>query len=545
MSRILIVDDEKSIRTTLREFLSADGHETVSVGDANEALKLLQRAEFDVVISDIIMPKMSGVQLLTRIRETNPYVQFLLMTGEPTVETASEALRTGASDYLMKPVSKAAVLRSVANAVRVKAIDDERRRLAEVNLQYQHNLEVLVDDRTKELQTSNERLQSAMQEIKDTQQKVIRQERLNALGQMASGIAHDFNNVLMPILGLSSFMVSHPETLDNKQDALASITNIRDAATDAREIVRRLREFYKPGEEPELVPNDLAKLVHQTIHLTEPAWKVQTEAEERHVQVEAVIHDPPIPEVQVDESQIRETLTNLILNAVDAMPDGGSITVSLRTEGEMVLLTVSDTGEGMPEEVLKRCREPFFTTKGEHGTGLGLAMCHGIVQRHRGTLKIESEQGSGTAVTISLPKCKETTASAGRNDDSLCSRKEIKPQHILVIDDEAASCSLIRKYLTSLGHTVDCATSGAEGIEKLDVAQFDIVLTDRAMPAMGGDQVAKAVKRISPDTPVVLLTGFGDMMNYENERPEGVSVVASKPITCEELQDIVSGLSRP
>lgn len=544
MSRVLIVDDEKSIRTTLSEFLSADGHETVSVGDADEALSLMQRAEFDVVISDIIMPKLSGVELLARIRETNPYVQFLLMTGEPTVETASEALRTGASDYLMKPVSKAAVLRSVANAGRVKAIEDDRRRLAKTNLQYQHNLEVLVDERTRELQTSNTRLQSAMHELKDTQQKVIRQERLNALGQMASGIAHDFNNVLMPILGLSSFMVSHPETLDKKQDALASITNIRDAATDAREIVRRLREFYKPGEEPELVPHDLSELVHQTVHLTEPAWKVQTEAEGRHVQVEAIVDDPPVAEVRVDESQIRETLTNLILNAVDAMPNGGTITVSLRTEGEMVLLSVSDTGEGMSETILKRCREPFFTTKGEHGTGLGLAMCHGIVKRHRGILSIESEPGSGTAVTISLPKYKHATVPAARNNASQRSQKNIEPQHILVIDDEAASCSLLSKYLTSLGHTVDCATSGAEGIEKLGEAKFDIVLTDRAMPAMGGDQVAKAVKRISPNTPVVLLTGFGDLMNYENERPEGVSVVASKPITCEELQDIVSDLNK-
>jgi len=171
--------------------------------DADKARHLLQSREFDVVVSDIILPKVTGVELLRSIRGAAPNVQVIMMTGEPTLETAAEAVRTGAADYLFKPISKNAIVRSVGNAARVKALDDQRRELEDANRRYREQLENLVAERTREVEESNRQLQKTLGELRRTEQQVIRQERMGALGQMASGIAHDFNNALMPILGLT------------------------------------------------------------------------------------------------------------------------------------------------------------------------------------------------------------------------------------------------------------------------------------------------------------------------------------------------------
>lgn len=543
MPQILVVDDEEGIRVTLREFLREAGHQVETAETASEALGLLKSSAFDVVVSDVILAGTSGLDLLKFIHDTAPNVQVIMMTGEPSVESASAAVRSGAVDYMFKPVTKNAVLRAVGHAAEIKVLGDEKRRLEESNHRYQENLEQLVEQRTRDLNESNRSLQAAVAKLKETQQQVIQQERLNALGQMVSGIAHDFNNVLMPILGLSDFMLANPGMLDDRKETLECLENIRSAAADAREIVRRLREFYRPNARLEAVPVDLAALVRDVLQLTEASWKTQAQAEGKRVALKVEMPDD-LPPVTVNEARLREVATNLVINAVDAMPQGGQITVSASATDTWMVLEFRDTGVGMPEEVRRRCLEPFFSTKGEHGTGLGLAMCHGIVQRHGGLLDIESREGKGTTIRIRLPLEREDGPGEPVAIEAASEDHVVEELSILVVDDEETSLALLKRYLSRDGHTVRTATSGEEAIELLQSGAWDLVLTDRAMPGVGGDQVALAAGKQTPRVPAIMLTGFGELMTCSQEAPEGVSRLLAKPVTQQELCDAVAAVVR-
>ena len=392
MATVLIVDDEKSIRVTLREFLVNDGYEVRVASDADEAFQLIGAHKFDVVISDIVLPAVSGIDLLKAIRGRAPFAQVIMMTGEPTVDSAAEALRAGAFDYLVKPVSRNAVLRGVRNAARVKAAEDERQRLEQENQRYRGELEQRVAERTAELE-------AALTGLRTAQGEIVRHERLNALAQLAAGICHDFNNSLLLIRGFAEILVSCPEVLDNREEALGHLRSILSASDDAEEIVRRMSEFYRPADALEMEVVDLEALLDSVVELTRPRWHAQAAGAAIQMVCE---YNTPL-HIVGNPCQLREALMNLILNAVDSMPRGGSITLSAGRSEQAVTISVTDTGEGMPDEVQQRCLEPFFSTKGERGTGMGLAMVHGIVERHGGALQIESALSKGTTVRMRIP----------------------------------------------------------------------------------------------------------------------------------------------
>jgi CheY-like chemotaxis protein len=203
-----------------------------------------------------------------------------------------------------------------------------------------------------------------------------------------------------------------------------------------------------------------------------------------------------------------------------------------------VVLEISDNGIGMTQDVLKRCMEPFFSTKGEKGTGLGLSMVFGIVERHKGTLDVQSTWGEGTTIAISLPIRVPVAPPASREAPDL--ETPCRPLHVLVVEDEDLERDLMTRYLNTGGHSVEVAASGREGLEKFQHGAFDLVLTDLAMREMPGDQLASAIKAISPQTPVILVTGFGDMMNYSDEAPPDVDMVLSKPLGLAELRSAMA-----
>src|SRR5437763_3405195 len=283
----------------------------------------------------------------------------------------------------------------------------------------------------EDLRKTNRELEKALAELKATQQQVIQQERLSAIGQMASGIAHDFNNTLTPILGFAELLLESPKLLDNRAETRRCLEMLRTSAKDAAAVVSRLREFYRPAETDEEFPVvDLAKIVQQAVSLTEPKWRNQTQAKGLMVEVTAEIKASPF--VAGEESALREVLTNLIFNAVDAMPEGGRISLETSIERDDAVVRVRDSGTGMTETVRQRCLEPFFSTKGERGTGLGLSMVYGIVERHRGKLEIESAAGQGTTFIIRLPQAESSPVQAevapgARSKSSL---------HVLIVDDE-------------------------------------------------------------------------------------------------------------
>jgi signal transduction histidine kinase len=505
---ILIADDDPNIRHTLGDILQANGYETVCVQRGKDVVHVLDE-KFAVALIDLRLSDMSGLDVIKTIKSASPSTECIVLTGYASQETAIEAVNLGAYSYLQKPFDVDQLLVCIMRAV-------EKR----------ESIETLV--------LKNRQLKGALAELSKTQDQVVQQERLNALGQMVSGIVHDFNNVLMPIVGLSELLVTEEDELADQDDVRDIVASIRSAAADAREIVRRLREFYRPDDSLDVVPVPVGELADAVLGLTEPAWKTQSEADGRPVEIS--VDAPDSLSVMANEARLREVLTNLVLNAVDAMPEGGAIRVTGEREGRWGVIRVADSGHGMTEEVRRRCFEPFYSTKGERGTGLGLAVCHGIVERHGGRLEIDTAVGTGTTISVYLP-----LLSVGFAEER-CVRPPVNevdyPLHhlkVLVIDDDRGPRRILSRFLTRDGHTVVTAASGSEGIERLKHGDFDLVVTDRAMPEMNGDQVASEVKRQWPDLPVILLTGFGDIMHCSGEVPLNVDEVVGKPVTPEEF----------
>lgn len=398
-------------------------------------------------------------------------------------------------------------------------------------------------------------LQSSFDALRRTQDAVMQQERLRAIGQMASGIAHDINNALTPaVLYAESLLAQEPLS----QRGRTQVQSIARAVDDVAATVARMREFYR-AREPKVAwaPLALDELARQVVELSRARWSDMPQR--RGVMIEVVFElGENLPQVLGAESEIREALINLVFNAVDAMPDGG--VMSLRTRvvdaapdatsdapsdaprdatsdatsharmaAPRVALEVGDTGIGMDEATRLRCLEPFFTTKGERGTGLGLAMVYGTAQRHGAEIAIASAPGSGTVVGMLFPVRAQAVdvqaTSPGALTESL---------RILLVDDDPALLNALCSTLEGDGHAPRPAHGGQAGIDAFEAAcdvgePYDVVITDLGMPRVDGRHVAAAVKRRSPWTPVILLTGWGQVMADEGDAPAEVDLVLSKP----------------
>ncbi len=384
----------------------------------------------------------------------------------------------------------------------------------------------------------NHRLEAALKDLHRAQDAIRLQERLNALGQMTSGIAHDVNNALAPVVGFADLLLMDPSALADREKATGYLTTIRTAAKDAAGVVRRLKDFYRKREESEpLTPVELNGIVEETVRLTRPRWR--DEAQAAGVSIEVRSEPGERTKIAGIGQELREVLTNLILNAVDAMPKGGTIRIATARRGDKVVLSVSDTGVGMGDETRRRCLEPFFTTKGKAGTGMGLAMVYGIACRHEGTIEIVSEPGKGTTFRLVFP-------AFGTAVLAVPAAPVEPPRHrtlrVLVVDDEPLIREVIKAYLQLDGHGVETAADGREALEKYRAGTFDLVLTDSAMPGMRGEDLAREVKRIHPDQRIAMLTGFGDVMRAAEKRPDGIDLVLAKPVSIEDLRAAVARL---
>lgn len=388
-------------------------------------------------------------------------------------------------------------------------------------------------------------LQEAYNELRQTQQAVMQQERLRALGQMASGIAHDINNALSPVALYAGFLLESEKAMSDKGREYLEI--ISRAVDDVAATVARLREFYRQREpQLTLVRLGLNRLVEDVLELTSARWNDMPQELGTVINVERELA-PDLPEVLGVESEIREALTNLVLNAVDAMPSGGTLKVRTgvqpRDAGEQrpasVLVEVSDTGVGMDEETQRKCLEPFYTTKGERGTGLGLAMVYGVVQRHGGDINIQSRLGEGTSMQLSFNEASGKEIQRERVESAGAGRTRMR---ILIVDDDPVLLKSLRDILESDGHVVSATGNGQEALAAFAAAQgegepFSVVISDLGMPYMDGRKVASAVKQASPATPVILLTGWGQRIVAENDIPPGVDRVLSKPPKVGDLRD--------
>lgn len=439
-----------------------------------------------------------------------------------------------------------------------------RREIAERELaqnavrQMNEELEQRVTERTQELETTNRKLQGAYEDLRHSQRTALQQERLRALGQMASGVAHDINNALSPAALYLQSLLERESGLTLRGREYLEI--VQRAVEDVSHTVDRMREFSRTRDNlfvPALIP--LGRPIAQVMELTRARW--HNMPQERGVVIDAQISVPEdLPPVLGSDSEIRDALTNLVLNAADAMPEGGTLTLrafpvfeaagsAVEPAGSQVpthvRVEVSDTGVGMDEETRRGCLEPFFTTKGERGTGLGLAMVYGTMQRHNGAIEVASEPQKGTTVSLIFPAAPPDAGTGGKSTQA---RRPHRRLRILVVDDDLLLLKSLRDTLEAEGHEVVATDGGQAGIDTFVAAKergepFSIVLTDLGMPHVDGRKVANMVKSVCANTPVVLVTGWGQRLRAQNELPPGVDRVLSKPPRLQELREVLANLT--
>ena len=515
---LLIAEDEAAhVEAIRRAFGTAGGNvEIRAVGTLQEFRASVAERPPNLALVDLKMPDGRAVEILTHPPEDAPF-PVLVMTAFGNQQIVVEVMKAGALDYVVKSPEAFAVMPHTVKRV-----------IHEWKLLQKHK------QAATELLDSNRQLTEALTAVRQMQQQVVQQANLRVLGQMAAGIAHDFNNALAPIIGFSELLLKHPEKVADQQLVVKYLQYINTCGTDAARVVRQMREFSRQRATVEdYRPLDINKLVRQTIEHTQQRWKDQAQATGRTIQI--VTDLLPVQQITGEESAIRELLTNLIFNAVDALPAGGTITLGTMLDGQWVRLSVSDTGTGMTEEVRRRCLEPFFTTKGTEGTGLGLAMVQGIVQRHNGTLEIESQVGQGTTFIIRFSLQHGTPPPVPLKVPALS-----RTLHVLVVDDEPLLRTVAEAWLVEDGHTVATAENGAAALARLTTGKFDLVITDKAMPNMNGEQLAAAIYKGETIAPVILMTGFGDLMKATGELPPHISAILSKPITQESLREALA-----
>ncbi|MBI4241391.1 MAG: response regulator, partial [Candidatus Rokubacteria bacterium] len=308
---------------------------------------------------------------------------------------------------------------------------------------------------------------------------------------------------------------------------------IEKAAMDGARTVRRVQEFTRMRRAGVVQAVDLNHVVEEVVEVTRSRWK--DEAEARGIRYDLPMELVPVPRVAGDPAELREALTNILFNALDAMPRGGRVTFRTGVEGERVFCSVADSGIGMPEEVRRRVFEPFFTTKAEKGSGLGLSIVYGIVTRHGGEIEVESQVGDGSTFTLRLPVGRDIPPPPERVPPP----RRQRSAKILVVEDEEEIREILVEVLAKLGHAVTACADGRSGLSRFQEELFDLVVTDLGMPGLSGWEVARQIKLRSPGTPVALVTGWSDRIDPAEARAKGVDFLVAKPFKPEDLTTVV------
>jgi signal transduction histidine kinase len=510
---VLIVEDDPDqallAERTLRR--QEPPFEVARVETGAACLEALTERVYSVVLLDYSLPRMNGLDVLAEIRGRELSVPVVMVTAQGDERIAVEAMKAGAVDYLVKTAAYLTTLPTVIHKV-LK----------------QHELAV-----------ENRRLyaeaQRSLAELQAAQEQLVRGETLRALGEVASGAAHHLNNLLAVILGRVQMLLRTPG------DAAAvtrSLGMVQRATVDAAEVVRRLQRFARLAPAEDRHPVDLRDVAREVTEMTRVRW--HDEAQARGIPIDVVLELDPVPTVIGNAPALREVITNLVLNAVDALPGGGRVVVRTFPDGGHACVTVADTGVGMAADVSQRALEPFFTTKGPKGTGLGLSVSYGVAKSHGGELRIDSIPGQGTTVSLRLPAVVSVTAPVehAAPDGAAC----VPPtpaRRLLIVDDEAAVGDALAAMAASLGHEVARAGSGYDALALLATGErVDLVLTDLGMPEMTGWELARAIKRRWPALPLGLVTGWG--ANVEAPDRKLLAGILAKPVLMGDLARFVA-----
>ncbi|MEE9241332.1 MAG: ATP-binding protein [bacterium] len=367
-------------------------------------------------------------------------------------------------------------------------------------------------------------------------EKALQNQKLEALGRLSSGVAHDFNNALGIIHGGAEVLERLLKKKDADSDTLEYLDIIQKSAMSAAHTVKRLQDFARKREDRPLGWADVNNVIRDAAEMTKPQW--QSEAEARGITVDMALRPNAAHSiVNGDEAELQEILINLIINSLDAMPAGGRITISSEDTPEGPRLSVRDTGGGMPPNVRERAFEPFFSTKGEEGTGMGLSMVFGIVTRYGGAIDIESAEGAGTTVSFTLPASDTRKAPEPTGGETSSG-----PARILLVEDERDMARILQELLEEGGYTVEIARTGNEAIEAFSGDAFDLVITDLGVPGLPGTEVAQRIKTMSRDVPVILLSGWQTEMTPGKMAEAGIDLVVGKPVRKDDLHRAVAGI---
>lgn len=508
---ILSIEDDLLVRKAMASYLQGLGYTVLQAPDGAEGLEIFRRSHPDLVLTDLRLPKLDGMDVLSAIREESPDTPVIIVSGMGTLDDAIRALKLGADDYVTKPITDMALLdHAVGRAL-------ERIRLIRENRRYQTFLEEEVEKKTAELHQA---------------------QKLEAIGTLAGGIAHDFNNILAAIMGFTDLALLKVEKGSEIEQHLLQVHKASDRA---KNLVLQILTFSRKSVterrpvQAELIIKEALKLLRATLPAT---VELNQSISAKQVMIKA------------DPTEIHQVITNLCTNAFHALGDEqGEITVELiehtptenelkenrnLTAGDYLQLTVSDDGCGMDPVTINSIFDPFFTTKEKgQGTGLGLSVIHGIVTDCGGSLRVESQPGKGTTFTLLFPIVVATAV----NEEDVVISPPGGSERILFVDDEEDLRILAEKMLTYLGYSVVCCASGHDALEKAmkDPAGFDLVITDQSMPHMPGTELARKLQAGYPGLPILLCTGYSSMIDEEKALARGISGFLLKPLSINTL----------
>ena len=378
-------------------------------------------------------------------------------------------------------------------------------------------------------------------ERKEMEAKLFQSEKIRFLGELAGGVAHNFNNILAVIMGRANLLqmnIEAPLGMEERRKSVLALKRglkaIEKASQEGAEVVRKIQEFTRDARDDEYVtPVNINKTIEDAIELTRIQWKDY--AGSKGIKIEVKKDFSPIPFLTGNQLELKKVFINLIDNAIDAMPQGGNIKVKTFKQNNYIVASIEDTGVGIAEDKKDSIFDPFFTTKGPQSRGLGLSVSYGIINRHKGTIKVDSSEGKGTTFTIQFPLSKEHVET-----------KIIKPMpetqrkaKVLVIEDEENICELFKDVLTEKGHQVETVSDGIEGTKLFEANEFDLVFTDLGMPRMSGWEVAEKIKGIDKSVPVFLMTGWNIEQKESEIKEKGVDLIIKKPFTMDQVLDIV------
>ncbi len=485
-----------------------------SKAEFNEAL---ETGTWDIILADHDLPGFSPNEALERLNSEELDIPLIILSGVVKAEDAVALMRAGAKDFVSK--------------------DDISRLLPAIYREIEDHLNRKEKrEASAELKVRNIQLADTLETLRAAQADALRLQRIRAVSEMASGVAHDFNNNLMKLSGLLSQIAERKGTGDLLDAHGTTFAAMAETLEDGKSVMRRISKFYDNNPNLEADEVDLIRAIGETIDYAKKSWQ-----QNRSHESVRIVWNCDGPAVALTrEADFQSALMNLITNAAEAMPFGGEIRLSIEPAPDhRYLLKIADTGVGMSTNELQRCREPFFSTKGEFGTGLGLGIADAVIQQYGGSLSINSTRNKGSNVSILLKEAEQATSEI---------RSRIKPAapgvpaRILIAEDEAFVGRLLKRFLEVEGHEVDLANSALEAMERFDPDRHSLIISDRSMPGMTGDELAVAIKKRSPETPFFMVTGFGDIMIARGESPEGVDRVLPKPIEQRALAAAVSAV---